>query len=731
MGYGIRQTFFGPLAFDDEGVLEPAQPLAAPDSGEVLPPATRAKRGRPKGSLGRAIITDSHIRISDVAYLRALIEGVDREKAAKQYLPSWAYHDPGLTNYTQGLFFNILRKAALERDNQDVREWVATLFASLPTVPAASVLALPQGGEKPDYDSYLQEKLEQDISEEDARAYYIDTYGPIVEAQTGQGRHLIEAAVSEKRYALQKVSELLTRSLGPDSDLITILDHNVRNRLKISAGITTISGLARTVNTQGARWFATTPGLGRVRAARIIEWLVQNEERTGVKMSTQHHMRFGPPKTNLAFGSTPESPEKSNGLYLPSFEAMAALPGLDGEAGEFRGPMPNALGVNDDVAAIRAWINIRMAPASQHTLRSYKRSILILFCWAMNVRKKALSSLTAADMADFRDFLQHPPPGWICQRSVLTTSPDWRPFRGGLDARSVRQALAAISSMYKGWQLTQYITINPASVVASPQQVATLADDKRLKAGRRINIDNFLDGEDLTLVVKELESMPDQTAARRLRAALALLVSTGMRRAEACSVNFGDFYRIRDEKGLADQWVVRFVGKGGVERTLPVRRDLIEALEAHYQDRLAMIKEKKLPESYADIPKRKCPVLSILRPVWERKTAAAGDTPASAVRGGNATGALSEESLYSILKGLFRTVATTRAEDETQRERILSATTHWLRHTFAHQALATPGTELPTVQLLLGHKSISTTAIYVKADFQSQIQTVRQLPAII
>ncbi|RYE42372.1 MAG: site-specific integrase [Hyphomicrobiales bacterium] len=48
------------------------------------------------------------------------------------------------------------------------------------------------------------------------------------------------------------------------------------------------------------------------------------------------------------------------------------------------------------------------------------------------------------------------------------------------------------------------------------------------------------------------------------------------------------------------------------------------------------------------------------------------------------------------------------------------ASTHWLRHTYAHHALREPGKDLTVVQQILGHRSITTTAIYVKADMEAR-----------
>ena len=55
----------------------------------------------------------------------------------------------------------------------------------------------------------------------------------------------------------------------------------------------------------------------------------------------------------------------------------------------------------------------------------------------------------------------------------------------------------------------------------------------------------------------------------------------------------------------------------------------------------------------------------------------------------------------------------------------MRASTHWLRHTYAHKALEEGN--LSVVQGLLGHKNINTTAIYVKAGMAERIKVAEKL----
>ena len=55
------------------------------------------------------------------------------------------------------------------------------------------------------------------------------------------------------------------------------------------------------------------------------------------------------------------------------------------------------------------------------------------------------------------------------------------------------------------------------------------------------------------------------------------------------------------------------------------------------------------------------------------------------------------------------------------------ASAHWLRHTFAHQVLAATDNDLAVVQQLLGHGTIQTTAIYVKANVERRTKAINAM----
>jgi site-specific recombinase XerD len=95
----------------------------------------------------------------------------------------------------------------------------------------------------------------------------------------------------------------------------------------------------------------------------------------------------------------------------------------------------------------------------------------------------------------------------------------------------------------------------------------------------------------------------------------------------------------------------------------------------------------------------------------------------------NEHGALSSHMLYSILKRISSKSAPTMPTRWRVKGKapFMRASTHWLRHTYAHKALEAAGGNLSVVQELLGHKNINTTAIYVKAGMGERIRAVDKM----
>ncbi len=180
-------------------------------------------------------------------------------------------------------------------------------------------------------------------------------------------------------------------------------------------------------------------------------------------------------------------------------------------------------------------------------------------------------------------------------------------------------------------------------------------------------------------------------------------------------------------------------------RMVPINEATYQALLAHLTDRQELAANGVLAH-YRGLKLEDMPLIGILDERWIKGMAkkrhtdrrrSAGEAAQSVVGGMstahledwsvNLDGGLSASAMYSQLKSFFRECAVRAGEDleakGAMRGTFSKASTHWLRHTFAHHALK----DLTVVQALLGHASINTTAIYVKADLGSRVAAVSKI----
>jgi integrase len=150
------------------------------------------------------------------------------------------------------------------------------------------------------------------------------------------------------------------------------------------------------------------------------------------------------------------------------------------------------------------------------------------------------------------------------------------------------------------------------------------------------------------------------------------------------------------------RYLAEVVAEGGVA----LKPAVLLTLERHLADRRELEQQGLLPA----LSLEQTPLVSVLaRPVG---TALA-----------NTNGALSAAGIHRIFKALCGQAAKTSPEPEMKAE-FERATARWLRHTFAHTVLRTSGGDLAVTQQLLGHASLATTSIYIKADMGQRFRTV-------
>ncbi|KPD14494.1 integrase, partial [Burkholderia sp. ST111] len=278
------------------------------------------------------------------------------------------------------------------------------------------------------------------------------------------------------------------------------------------------------------QWWKFIPGLG-VASARRIE---------------------------AFFAAHPALTERARALIaVPSasgivpWEQLRLPHEVDGSTGAYRAPRATCtLDANNDYQAVQAWLSLHESAA---TLRAYRKEAERLILWAIVERGRALSSLTTEDAVAYRAFLRRPTPrerwvGPVRPRSA----PDWRPFSGGLSARSAAYALSVLGALFR-WLIEQrYLLANPfAGVkVRGSARAGVLDTSHAFTEGEWLLIRTVADGLEWSY-----GWAPE--AAQRLRFILDFGYATGLRASELVGATLGDIET--DARG--DHWL-KVVGKG-------------------------------------------------------------------------------------------------------------------------------------------------------------------------
>jgi integrase/recombinase XerC len=225
-----------------------------------------------------------------------------------------------------------------------------------------------------------------------------------------------------------------------------------------------------------------------------------------------------------------------------------------------------------------------------------------------------------------------------------------------LDPASQARILSTIRVFYKWLFETKRISSNPASSLRNPKLPQKLPDF--LTEPEVIDILNAKHGNDFVTV--------------RLNCILELLYATGLRVSELTGLDLQDI--------LAEQRILRVLGKGNKERLVPFHERAASILEIYLSKRRLFLVEKNL---------NSIPALFINQ------------------RGGRLTPT-------SVRNFLTKTI-----EDMAGFNNI---SPHVFRHSFATHLLGR-GMDLRVIQELLGHSSLSTTQRYTHLDFEQLSRT--------
>jgi site-specific recombinase XerD len=359
---------------------------------------------------------------------------------------------------------------------------------------------------------------------------------------------------------------------------------------------------------------------------------------------------------------------------------------LTGHGGVNRQEGPNALGVTDDLAAVRLFLmEYAHSPA---TLRTYTKEIERLILWAHVAQNKALSDLNRADFAAYSAFLADPQPAQLwCGprrgRGCTRKSPTWRPFVGPLSPSAQRSALIIINIMM-GW-LTRagYLRQNPLGLMRRQSQHALATVDAALQVRQRV-----FDGEQWRAILQTVHEptqhdFADAQEAARARFLVALMYFLALRVGELVSHTMGHF---RQHQG---RWIFYVVGKGRKAAEVPANDSLMDEVR-RYRRSLGLQPHPLVHET----------------------------TPL--IANSAQTQALGPRRINQIIKTIVqRAAARIEAKLPHRAAHMRNASAHWFRHTsLTRQAEA--GLHFTHIKANARHARLDTTLIYIHTEDQER-----------
>lgn len=676
-------------------------------SAQVAEKSTR--RGRPSGKA--QVGQEPGLRLHDLSFVRAVVQGLAPAAAAQRYLPESLVDERVARTHLR----HLVRSAAAVLEGmgesvaaQTVLAWLDVQIAgsTRPDVTTAGAV----GETLPSLDELAEEIGAEDFSEREIQELYQERYGALMAVTPVPVA--TEAAAVKIGAVLRALGIVQSRGvvLPKASDPVRLwFSQTVTTRL-LDAQIVLLLDLAQYVNRHGRHWYKHVPGVGQDRARRLVGWLVQHEPFLEQKIALRSRWDSEADGSldrmeNHTVWFSIRSPALGQSLVeQPGTAAMAegSLPACRGDS--LRSLGPNALGVQSDLDAVKAWLET-LSFKSQHTRTAYARDAQRLLIWA-HERDKTLSTLTVTDAADHARFLVDPPAHWLCELPTRRADAAWRPMRGPLSGASAKRALAAIGHLYGFLVETGFLVANPFSRIR-----------RSSVRGKTPQIDTTrsFGSHHLQILVDLVQAMPAGPARRRSQALLMLMTSTGVRIGELGGT-WGDVVSSQndwEDGGEAKEaQCLRVIGKGGKERFLPMKPSVLKVLQAHLDDRRALEQQGVLPRLELSLT----PLISVVA------------KPVGLDLAKN-NGGLSAAGIHRVIKALCERAAR-ECTDARLAAEFRAASAHWMRHTFAHALLRASGGDLPVTQQLLGHASIATTGIYVKADMSQRLRAVMALPVM-
>ena len=459
---------------------------------------------------------------------------------------------------------------------------------------------------------------------------------------------------------------------------------------------------------------------------------------------------LGEPRSSTELVADPDS-----GVYLPSsdghlqprsgivpLEMLLVPKEIDGSHGVYRAQGMNQLGVNTDYEAICLWLDRFRNSERSLTFTAYRKEAERFYLWCIEEAGIPLSSVNMQYAQAYQNFLKNIPDEWITRTRQLRTDPRWRPFRGQLMVKNQNYALTVLKNMFAFLRDVGYL--NSSAFAALLSNVA-IGHDRTLDTTRTFHQD------DLELIKRALDTLPGLKSgdpltaaiARRTRLIMHLGMTTGMRLSEIVNSSTIGLKNTIINNAKSEDLAIVVIGKRAKAREVVIGKELHAMILEHHADWKAQLDNGD--ERLAAFEKRPPLVAALRSPVGQHteKTVLASQYEDDATESpkviqsrsitnstvlANDNSALSPSGIYRSMKSFFRYVQKI-ADNDTQRERLIKSSPHWMRHTFAHSAMLEDKTDsgLMSAKGLLGHTSINTTAEYAKQDLTARVLLARKI----
>lgn len=344
-----------------------------------------------------------------------------------------------------------------------------------------------------------------------------------------------------------------------------------------------------------------------------------------------------------------------------------------------------------DIKFIKLWLN--EYKNSKQTFTLYYSVIFRFYYWIYH-KNLHLQNVRYLHLLEYQSFLFAPDPSW-CGKRCGYSDANWRPYRQALSPATINLSMTIISSLFNYLYNIDYLDRSlPCSRI------------KKISVPH-VNKDNYFTSNEISHIFKWLAGLSDLSIYQKhyksqITWLISLLVFTGCRRSELSSATMADIVVSNSGRNV---WL-NVIGKGNKPGKIPIPDILLLELNRYRAIHgLPPIHYRRQHESHIPL-------------IIRNKLA------------NNSYLSVSDDWIYQVVKAGCKKVAN-NTDDEILVAKLLSASPHWFRHTYASLQIES-GIDLRIVQQNLRHSSFQTTLRYIhdQQDFR-YFETISKFKSII